>query len=329
MRLKEIYRPIKKEMAAIERMLKVSIESGKNSSILKISDHLLSSGGKKLRSALVILSAKATAVNTSEAISKQLIKVATAVELVHMASLIHDDVVDHSKIRHNKPTINSRWGQNVSIILGDYIYSVGFDLISSCRNPDVIDCISQATRTTCEGELIQVCERDNLNLLKDRYISIVRNKTANIFAASCRAGVVTVDSREALKDRLMNYGLNFGIAFQIVDDSMDLIGKKKDLGKMPGADFRMGEVTLPILNLLAQTKDKKRVMALLKKGGQKSFKELRERFINSESFAKTKEEAYSYIQKAKNNISALKDSSYKQSLFSLADFIMRDFNHGK
>ncbi len=327
MQLKEIYRPIRKEMTAIERMLKMSIESGKNSSILKISDYLLSSGGKKLRSALVILSAKATAADMPETISKQLIKVATAVELVHMASLIHDDVVDHSGMRHNKPTINSKWGENVSIILGDYVYSVGFDLISSCRNPDVIDCVSQATRTTCEGELIQVCERDNLNLLKERYIAIVKNKTANIFAASCRAGVLAVDSRTVLKDRLMKYGLNFGIAFQIVDDSMDLIGKKKDLGKLPGADFRMGEVTLPILNLLSQTKDKEKVIALLRKGGHKSFNELRKRFVNSESFAKTKEEAYSYIQKAKNNISVLKDSRYKQSLFSLADFIIKDFNN--
>ncbi len=327
MQLKEIYRPIRKEMTAIERMIKLSIETGKNSSILKISDYLLSSGGKKLRSALVILSAKATAEDLPSAISKQVIKVASAVELIHMASLIHDDVVDHSEIRHNKPTINSKWGQSVSIILGDYIYSVGFDLISSCRNPDVIDCVSQATRTTCEGELIQVCERDNLNLLKERYITIVKNKTANIFAASCRAGVLAVDSRAALKDRMMNYGLNFGIAFQIVDDSMDLIGKSKDLGKLPGADFRMGEVTLPILNLLSQTEDKEKVIALLKKGGKKSFNELRKRFINSDSFARTKEEAYSYIQKAKNNISVLKDSRYKQSLFSLADFIMRDFNH--
>ncbi len=327
MQLKEIYRPIRKEMAATERMLKMSIERGKKSSILKISDYLLSSGGKKLRSALVILSAKATAADMPEAISKQLIKVAAAVELVHMASLIHDDVVDHSGMRHNKPTINSKWGQNVSIILGDYIYSVGFDLAASCRNPDVIDCISQATRTTCEGELVQVCERDNLGLLKERYITIVRNKTANIFAASCKAGVLTVDSRAVLKDRLSNYGLNFGTAFQIVDDSMDLIGKKESLGKLPGADFRMGEVTLPILNLLKHNKDKEKVMALLRKGGQKSFNELRRRFVSSDSFARTKEEACSYIEKAKSNISALKDSSYKQSLFSLADFIIRDFNN--
>lgn len=328
MQLKEIYRPIRKEMTAIERTIRSSIERGKNSSVLNISDHLLSSGGKKLRSALVILSAKVTAGDDMpKVISKQVIKVASAVELVHMASLIHDDVVDHSEMRHNKPTINSKWGQNVSIILGDYIYSVGFDLISSCRNPDVIDCISQATRTTCEGELIQVCERDNLNLLKERYITIVKNKTANIFAASCRAGVLTVDRQTVLKDQLMKYGLNFGIAFQIVDDSMDLIGETRSLGKVPGADFKMGEVTLPILNLLSQAKDKKRVMALLRKGGQKSFSELRKRFIHSESFARTKEEAYSYVQKAKNNISVLKDSCYKQSLFSLADFIIRDFNN--
>jgi octaprenyl-diphosphate synthase len=327
MQLKEIYAPIKKDMIAMERIIKLSIETGGNSSILKISDHLLSSGGKKLRSALVILSAKAVAGDISAAISRQVVKVASAVELVHMASLIHDDVVDHSEIRHNKPTINSKWGENVSIILGDYIYSVGFDLMSSCRNQDVIDCISQATRTMCEGELIQVCERDNLSLLKERYITIVKNKTANTFAASCRAGVLTVDSKAALKDRLMEYGLNFGIAFQIVDDSMDLIGKRENLGKLPGADFRMGEVTLPILNLLSQTKDKEKVIALLRKGGQRSFKELRKRFINSESFTKTKEEAYSYIQKAKNNISGLKDSCYKQSLFSLADFIIKDFNN--
>ena len=167
MHLKEIYRPIRNELTEIEHMIRFRIESSANASIVEMGGYLLRSGGKRLRPALVTLSAKATLAGGASTFSKQVIKIASAVELIHLASLIHDDVIDHSEIRHNKPTVNAKWGDDVAVVMGDYLYSIGFDLISSCRSADVLNCVSQSTRMMCEGELIQVCERDNLGILKE------------------------------------------------------------------------------------------------------------------------------------------------------------------
>jgi len=322
MRLEEIYRPIKNELTEIEQMIRLSIESSANASILKMGGYLLRSGGKRLRPALVTLSARATLGGGVSAVSKQVIKIASAVELIHLASLIHDDVIDHSKIRHNKPTVNAKWGDDVAVVMGDYLYSIGFDLISSCRNTDVLNCVSQSTRMMCEGELIQVCERDNLGILKERYITIVKNKTANLFAACCQAGVLAVGQRTAL-GMLKGYGLNFGIAFQIVDDSLDLIGEMKDLGKVPGADFKMGELTLPILNLLSLGPDKGKIRKLIaQKSSEKAFKGIRKMFLKSGALTKTIDDVRSYAEKAKKSLRGLSDSSFKESLCALADYIV-------
>lgn len=321
MQLQKIYQLIKKELIAVEQILEKSLKGAKNKSILEISDYLLVAKGKRLRPALVILSAKASQ-QPSPINERSMVSIAAAMELIHTASLIHDDVIDHASLRHNKPTINSKYGQDVSIALGDYLYSIGFELISSCRNTDILSCIASATKAMCEGELIQVCERDNLELLRKRYLIITKKKTASLFVASCQAGAILSDSKVSVQQTLKGYGLNFGIAFQIIDDYLDLIGQAKDLGKSPGADFKMGELTLPVLNLLAQTKDKNRILSLIREQDSPgAFKELRQRFINSEAHIKTKDDVSYYIRKAKKSLNNLENSCFKQSLFVLTDYV--------
>ncbi len=150
MQLKEIYQLIKKELIDVEQILEKSLKGAKNKSILEISNYLLDAKGKRLRPALVILSAKASQ-QSPPLNERSMISVACAMELIHTASLIHDDVIDHASLRHNKPTINSKYGQDVSIAVGDYLYSIGFALISSCRNTDILSCIASATKAMCEG----------------------------------------------------------------------------------------------------------------------------------------------------------------------------------
>lgn len=333
MQLNEIYQPINRELAQVERVIKSSLVSSRYKSILKVNKYLLEAKGKRLRPALLILCAKAV-VNQGSRLGfrhtlpeDQLIKIASSIELIHTASLIHDDVIDHAGIRHNKPTVGSRWGEDVAISLGDYLYAEAFRLISDCGNPDIIRCISFTTKSMCEGELLQVCERDNLHLLKQRYLIMVRKKTAALFACACQAGAISVDRNRLLQQALKEYGLNFGIAFQIVDDCSDLVGKQKDLGKLPGADFKAGEVTLPVLNLILESPDKGRILSLLRQPhNQKAFEKLRERFIDSKAFLKTKENTYFYIRKAKDNLTKLSDSCFKQSLSYLADHVMQRLN---
>ena len=322
MQLKDIYQPISKELGAVEELLRDSLTDSGYRSITEVNNYLLDAKGKRLRPALVILSAKAA--GDSHQINKRsMASLACAMELIHIASLIHDDVMDHAALRHHKPTINSKYGEDVSITLGDYLYSKAFELIANCKNIDILSCVSQATRLMCEGQLIQVCERDNLELLKSKYIIVVKKKTAALFAASCRAGAVLADAGISYKNILREYGLNFGIAFQIIDDCLDLIAKEEDLGKDPGADLKMGELTLPVLNLLSQSKDKNRILSLMKeKDNADAFKELRERFVNSKAALKTQKDILFYIGTAKKSLSRLEDSPFKKSLFTLADFMV-------
>lgn len=320
MDLNEIYQPIKQDLVAVERVLSVSLKKSGHKSTLGISSYLLDAKGKRLRPALVILSAKA-GLNLKSP-NYQFVKIAAAIELIHMASLIHDDVIDHASTRHNKPTVNAKWGSDVSIALGDYLYSIAFELISKCRDGDILECISSAMKSMCEGELVQVLERDNLDLLKERYIVMVKKKTAALFAASCQAGSIVSEVQKPVQSALKEYGLNFGIAFQIVDDCLDLIGKARHLGKSPGADFKMGELTLPVLNLVSCSPDKNRIMSLLRQPQRKeAFNEIRRSFINSNALRKTKKDISFYIQKAKENLKICCDCEYRSSLEGLADFV--------
>lgn len=331
MELNQIYRPIEEELHYVEKILETSLKESNNESILKLNHFLLESPGKRLRPALMILSTKATLRQNSRyinhklsTINPQLAKIASAIELIHMASLIHDDVIDQADLRHHRPTVNSKWGEDVSIALGDYLYALAFPLISNCTNTDVLDCISSATKAMCEGELIQVVERDNLSLLKERYYLIVKKKTASLFVASCQVGAMLSNCPASLRIAFKEYGLNFGIAFQIIDDCLDLIGKEKNLGKSPGRDFKMGELTLPVLNLLALSKDRNRLMTLIRQPQKEvSFKEIRQEFIDSKASLKTKEDISFYIQGAKKKLKVLWDSEYRDSLEGLADFIQQ------
>lgn len=322
MNLKYIYRPIAKDLVQVDSLLNESLKRTRYRSILELNSYLLESKGKGIRPALVIISAKACG-QVPATIASALVKIASAIELIHVASLVHDDIIDQSALRHHKPTFNVKFGEDVSIAFGDYLYAIAFELIASCKNTDILSCIAQASRTLCEGELIQVCERDNLSLLKERYLLIVKKKTASFFAASCQVGAIFSQSRKSTQEALKEYGFNLGVAFQIIDDCRDLIGSKKKLGKNPGLDFKMGELTLPVLNLISQEpKEKKSIIELLKnQSDERAFRNLSHKFLNSSALEKTKQEAFLYIQKAKNSLGNLKDSPYRRSLSALADYV--------
>ncbi|MEE8317825.1 MAG: polyprenyl synthetase family protein [Candidatus Omnitrophota bacterium] len=321
MQLREIYKPIEKELRDVEKLLKDSLNNSRNRSISRICNYLLEGKGKRLRPALVLLSGKASA--DSILTNPMLVKIAAGIELIHAASLIHDDVIDHSHLRHNKPTVNSKWGEDVSIALGDYLYSVAYELISQCGNIDILQCISSATKAMCEGELLQVSERDNLDLLKRRYIVIVKKKTASLFVASCHAGGLISNTQRSLQDALKAYGLNFGIGFQIRDDYLDIVSKEKRLGKKPGQDIDVGEMTLPLLNLLGSVPsyergELKKILVSSKKD-KTSLKMIRSRLLRSGAAQKTRQQVSSYMARAKRNLERLPDTAFKRSLADLTD----------
>ncbi len=323
MTLKEIYSPVENELDDVVRSLEYFLSQSENKLILEINQFLLSNPGKRLRPAMVLLSAKAGS-NNDIFHNNNLIKVASAIEMIHWASLVHDDVIDHSLIRHNKPSVNQKWGLEVSVALGDYLYSKAFELLASCRNMDMLYYISKVTSTMCIGELTQVRVRKNVSLMKQQYLSIIEKKTASLFSASCKVGAMLSNCEELVQSSLKDYGLNFGIAYQIIDDCIDLVGDRDDLGKPPGADFKVGELTLPIINLLAFYENKKELLHLIsQRNDQDAFQIVKDRFIESKKVVnKTKEDIQTYIQRAKESLININNSVFKQSLISLTDFLI-------
>ena len=330
MNLDQIYQPITDDLEKVERFLGVTVKESKNQSIRAMSDSLLESTGKRLRPALVILSEKAASADGKRSCDQdELIRLATAVELIHMASIIHDDVIDGATMRRNKPSINAKLGDDISIVFGDYIYSKAFELIGKCRNPDVFECICQAIHVMCEGELIQVCQRGNLDLSKDNYITIVRNKTASLFAACCHCGTILGNHSPILQTTLKEFGLNFGIAFQIIDDCRDIVSGKMVLGKHPGQDVAAGDMTLPLLNLLevigptGRSEVKKILESAIDKHGLEKIKKM---LVGTNALDSTQKTVFYYIGRAKHELNKLKDSDYKRSLGYLTDYVAKEIN---
>lgn len=325
MNLEEIYQPIADDIKTVEDLLDSSVRESKNRSILEMSSSLMESPGKRIRPALVILSEKAASAGRSNSDNhKHLIKIATAVELIHMASLIHDDVLDKATIRRGVPTTNARWGDEVSIVLGDYIYSKAFELIGKCKNTDVFQCISQAIYVMSEGELTQICQRGSFDLSKDNYMVTIQKKTASLFAACCQMGTIIGNHSLNVQTAMKEFGLNFGMAFQIIDDCKDIISEEKGLGKQPGQDVIAGDITLPLLILLdiIGRPQKEELKNLLKtRTDPNNLKQIKAMFVNSDAVDLTKQAAASYIDNAKNRLGELENSDYKTSLNSLTDYI--------
>ncbi|MHC4911809.1 MAG: polyprenyl synthetase family protein, partial [Planctomycetota bacterium] len=208
----------------------------------------------------------------------------------------------------------------------DYIYSKAFELIGKCRNPDVFECISQAIYVMCEGELTQVCQRGDLDLSKDKYIKIVRKKTASLFAACCHAGTILGNHNQVVQTTLKEFGLNFGIAFQIIDDCRDIVSGERVLGKHPGQDVAAGDMTLPLLNLLevvGPTVRDEMKSIFASKVNKNSLKQIRKILVNSEALSLTHKTAFYYIDRAKQRLDTLENSDYKESLNRLTNYIVQ------
>jgi octaprenyl-diphosphate synthase len=322
--LRDVYEPIADDLKTVEDLLRTSLRESTNRSISEMSGFLLESAGKRIRPALVILSERATSAGDKDTCShRELTEIATAVELIHIASLIHDDVLDKATMRHTRPSINAKYGDGISIALGDYIYSKALQLIANCGNPDVFACISEAISVMCEGELTHVCQRGNLDMSKSRYIAIAKDKTASLFAACCHAGAVLGNHSRTVHRALKEFGRNFGVAFQIIDDCKDVLGEESELGKCPGQDMIAGDITLPMLILseVVSQDEREEIKNMLGAGNDKdNLKRLKTMLVDSNALSKTCEVVMSYLSTAKEHLNSLADSVYKESLGRLVDY---------
>src|SRR4051794_5705046 len=235
------------DMAAVDALITERMASSAPT-IPALADHLISAGGKRLRPLVAIAGSRICGAGDDACI-----KLATAVEFIHTATLLHDDVVDGSKLRRGKVAAHLIWGGATSVLVGDFLFARAFELMVETGSLRVLDILARASGVIAEGEVMQLTRSHDLNLDQATYIEIIRCKTAELFAAAAEAGAVAAGAPEVQIEALRTYGLNLGLAFQLTDDALDYGGRTEDLGKNAGDDFREGKATLPLLIAIARS----------------------------------------------------------------------------
>ena len=237
------------KLEKVENLVRFKLKSNVGL-IEKMSDHHLKSGGKRLRALLTLGSAKLSGYELGD----RDINLAACVELIHAATLMHDDVLDNGEIRRGKKTINSIWGNHASILVGDYLLSRCFEMMVEDGNLEVLKLLSMTSAKIAQGEVLQLQHKSEIDTVEETYLEIITSKTAALFSAACKVGAILGNKDEKVKEALSSYGKNLGVTFQIADDTLDYNSDMKKFGKKIGKDFYEGKITLPIIILNQQCK---------------------------------------------------------------------------
>ncbi|MBC7074537.1 MAG: polyprenyl synthetase family protein [Syntrophomonadaceae bacterium] len=317
-----LFNLISTELEIVETKLTASINS--NLDLLnETSTHLIKAGGKRLRPAFVLLAAKFYKDDLTE-----IIPIAVAVELIHMATLVHDDVIDNSNIRRGVKTVMSCWGNRMSIYTGNYIFARSLALVAAYGRRDIVDVLADASMKICEGEIIQMLSCYNVNLGLKNYLRRIERKTALLISLSCRLGAMISKAPEQGINALKLYGYYLGMAFQITDDILDFIAEEQVLGKPAGSDVKQGVITLPALYALKYDQHKAELSSLLSSPElcRTETDRIIDIVVNSDGIDYAYEKTRHFALKAQKQLNSLPDVPVKEALFDLADFILdRDY----
>ena len=253
MKLSEINKILRNELVDLEKEM---TERAKTSVPLinELSEHIIKSGGKRLRPIILMLLSKMTSTDDSP----YMIKAAVILEFIHAATLLHDDVVDMSEIRHSQDTANTIWGNKGAVLVGDFLYSRAFEMIVEIDNPKIYQILAHTTNTIAQGEVMQLMNIENVDISEESYMEIIYRKTAILFEASAKIGGVLSNINDSSVEDLGAYGKNFGIAYQLRNDYLDYFGDSSLTGKNIAEDLVEGKVTLPLIHSLRVSDDKER-----------------------------------------------------------------------
>jgi len=317
-RLAELYAPVADDLQQSQRILADELISDQTL-ISDLCHHVGQFHGKRLRPALLLLAADACG-----EVGPEHHVLAAVVELVHIATLVHDDVLDEADIRRRAATVNRLWGNEQAVLLGDFLYSHAFHLCSSLNAQFAARLIGQTAITVCEGEMMQVANRGNFELTEGEYMDIISRKTAVLVETCCHLGARHAGAADATVRRLRAFGHALGLAFQIVDDLLDLTGDESEVGKSLGRDVYEGELTLPLIHFLrtAPAPRRARLLALLRGDDPQRYREIAGLLRNSDSVAYAQTVAEEQIASARASLAELPPSAARDSLSALADFVV-------
>lgn len=308
------------DLAAVEVEIRRQLDSPVGL-IHDMGDYIAGAGGKRLRPMLLLLAARLSGYRGPRSV-----RLACVVELLHTATLIHDDVVDQAPLRRGRPSANARWGDDASILVGDHLYSKSFAMLVQDNDRGVMETLARATVSMTEAEVLQLqCKRHGVTTESD-YVRIITQKTASFISACCRIGGLLGAITAPQVDALTRYGLDIGVAFQISDDSLDFIADPERFGKAIGSDLREGKLTLPLIAALqrASRADAERVLGLLKRRALagEDLEDIRRLVLEHDGVEYALERAGTYAQAAKGDLLAFPPSEEREILALIADFVV-------
>jgi heptaprenyl diphosphate synthase/octaprenyl-diphosphate synthase len=317
--LKEIYAPVEKDLMEVEARLRAT-SNVEFPHLSQLVAHCFKGGGKRIRPCLALLSGKLFDYDL-----ERLIPMATALEILHTATLVHDDAIDHSPVRRGLPTVNKLWGEEQAVLLGDYLFAEAGRLTASTGSIRATELFARTLKTISSGEIDQAFNAFTLNQTREQYYQRIARKTASLFTASTESGAILSNATEQSVQLLIDYGYNLGIGFQIVDDILDFIGDEEQMGKPTGSDLTQGTVTLPVFLLVQYYPEERAVKDLFKdRRDDENIKTVISLVRNSpgiidECYA----EAAHYCEKAYRILADLPDSPARRSLQELCRYIVR------
>ncbi|MBA7560803.1 Heptaprenyl diphosphate synthase component 2 [subsurface metagenome] len=317
MPISAMYAPVQEDLAKLEDRLRLVSKVG-SSWLFKLLEYSLEGGGKRVRPALTLLSGKFYDYNLD-----CLLLMATAVELFHTATLVHDDAIDKSLVRRGRPTINSVWDEDKAVLLGNYLFAKAGELVTDTKNLRVVKLFTQTLMTISSGELSQSFSAFNLEQSLQNYLERISGKTASLFSMATESGAILSQAPGKSVQVLKEYGYNLGIAFQIVDDILDFIGTEEEMGKPIGSDLAQGTLTLPAMILLERYPEDNPIKRVFQgEDKQKNIELAIELIRDSSIVSECYKVASEYCSKACHSLNLLPDIASRQALIALADYIV-------
>ncbi len=312
---------LNEDLRSVEDQFRKNLES-RVPLIRKVGEYVLASGGKRIRPMLLLLSAQLAGYRGQAHVG-----LASVVEFIHTATLLHDDVVDGATLRRGQESANTVWGNEASVLVGDFLFAKSFSIMVRDGNLEVLKALSDATTQMAEGEVQQLINTCDLELDEESYIDVVRDKTAVLLSAASRCGAILGECDAEQEEALAAYGMDIGIAFQFMDDALDYVAEQIDFGKSRGHDLLEGKVTLPLIHTLnsCTPEERERVEAVveqedLPQGDLDYVIGLIEQY---DGIGYTRKRAGDFIEQAKSALTCFDDSPTKQALLDLADYVVR------
>jgi len=317
-----IFGIINDEMSLVE----TEFERQANSNIQVIDylgDYLRASGGKRVRPALLILSNYAAGGNGK---AENVIRLATVMEMLHTATLVHDDIIDNADLRRNRSSVNARFGNQTAVLMGDWLYMSAFETSLEERSLAVLDILTRLTRKMTEGELIQLTLLGDVDISEEQYFDVLRRKTAYLFAGCCEIGAILAGASTEVQAAVRDFGLNLGIAFQLADDVFDFEADEKVIGKAAGTDLLEGKLTYPLIKLADADHTIRQILEnVMDKGvyADESRNQINERLKTHGILEMTKKAASEFGEAARKSLDVLPQTEYRSALEMIPDFVVR------